>query len=453
MPNPEKQFRPQDMAPKPAPDAEEELGAEDIEVLEKREKLSWKDVEALETPTTEDVAKTKRAEEQEIEKIKKEIGMPEADFEKGSTGRGFGVSLKKEGRDRNQDAFAIGENYLVAADGVGGEAGGAEASRVIIEAVQKAFRDKGEIIQNILDQGDQKQIEVLLAQFTVEAQNAVATTGVERSGTDKLGSTFTMALRWQTPEKKKYLGLVKEGGDEKISFAQIGDSRLYRLRDKKLERVSQDQSMANFLIDMGVFPDDQSSDTKYTLPEIEQKVIQVAEANAEAAAKQQGLDVKKYVEQMTAPAKKQLGKMQKRLVPKATKLLEQPGHYKMVDGKKQALFSVYDVGAVIGAGLTAQKETAKLGAIQTVDAQKDDIYIGTSDGIHDNLFDAEIEAIANNWSDDPEKMNQTLVIASKIRMGEKNLQDYPELKDIVRMDEAALERAKSDDALSVSFTI
>ncbi|MBU1922003.1 protein phosphatase 2C domain-containing protein [Patescibacteria group bacterium] len=453
MPNPEKQFRPQDMAPKPAPEAEEELGAEDIEVLEGREELSWKDVEALETPTTEDIAKTKRVEEQEIEKIKKDIDIAEADLEKGSTGQGFGVSLKKEGRDKNQDAFAIGENYLVAADGVGGEAGGAEASRVIIEAVQRGFREKSEVIQNILNRGSQEEIEVLLAQFTVEAQNAVATTGVERSGTDKLGSTFTMALRWQTPEKKKFWGLTKEGGDEKISFAQIGDSRLYRLRDKKLERVSRDQSITNFLIDLGVFPDDQSSDIKYTLPEIEQKVLEAAEANARNMAKRDGLDPDEHVEQILALAKDQLGKMQKKLLSKTAKLINQPGHYRVARGKKQALFSVYDVGAVIGAGLTAEKETARGGAVQTVDAQKDDIFIGTSDGIHDNLFDSEIEAIANNWNHDQEKMNQMLVIASKIRMGEKKLEDYPELKNIVRMDEAALERAKADDALSVSFAI
>ena len=454
MRNPEKQPRPYDTAPKPTFEPkEEELGAEDIEVLEGREELSSEDIEALETPTTEDIAKTKRVEEQEIEKIKKEIGIAEADLEKESVGQGFGVSLKKEGRDRNQDAFAIGENYLVAADGMGGEAGGAEASRVIIEAVQKGFREKSEFIQNILNKGDQKEIEVLLAQFTVEAQKAVATTGVERSGTDKLGSTFTMALRWQTPEKKKFLGLVKEGGEHKITFAQVGDSRLYRFRDKKLERISQDQSIANFLIDMGVFPDDQSSETKYTLPEIEQKVIQAAESNAETVAKQQGLDVKEHVEQMTALAKKQLGQMQKRLAPKAADLLERPGHYKMTGGEKQALFSVYDVGAVVGAGLTAQKETARLGAIQTVDAQKGDVYIATSDGIHDNLFDSEIEAIAKNWSHDQEKLNEMLVIASKIRMQEKNLKDYPELKGLVRTDEAARERAKADDALSVSFTI
>lgn len=412
----------------------EELGPEEIKEMEEEvEELRPEEFEIVEKPTAEQKAEKFKSEAAKIREIKKEIGATEPDLETERIGENFAASLKKEGRDNNQDSFAVGENYLAVADGVGGGPGGFEASHTVTETIQYLFNQRKEYIEKILQTGDQQEIERLTAGMVVESQKALATTGVMRAGSEQLGTTLTMALHWKTPEKKGFLGLGKKEGQDKITYAQVGDSRLYRLRDGKLERITKDISLAQELVDAGIFPDDQSTEQKYTLNEFMEKIDEnIAEADKAKILKDSLSNI---------------------LIRKTQKLIDLC-QYREINGKKEALYDINSLRELTsGIDVSTESIGAANSKLKTIDAEKGDIYIATSDGIHDNLLDSEIEAIINAWQDDPGRMTQELVIASKIRMGEKSIDDYPELKNLLKSDVSADERGKSDDTTSVSFKI
>jgi serine/threonine protein phosphatase PrpC len=121
------------------------------------------------------------------------------------------------GRQRkgNEDAYFARSPLFAVADGMGGAQAGEVASRAAIEAIENGLPD-----------GPQS-AEERLAGLVLEANEriiAMAQADRERAG---MGTTMTAAY-------------VTEGD---IAIAHVGDSRLYRLRDGELERLTEDHTL------------------------------------------------------------------------------------------------------------------------------------------------------------------------------------------------------------------
>lgn len=124
---------------------------------------------------------------------------------------------------------------LVVADGVGGAAAGAQASGLAVDALISYItftmpcffhfaEDIGGDVLNEISTAFQKSHEKVLAEAAAE------------SGYEGMATTLTMAyVLWP-----------------RAFIVQVGDSRLYLLREGWLDQITRDQTMAEDLVDQGI---------------------------------------------------------------------------------------------------------------------------------------------------------------------------------------------------------
>lgn len=126
-------------------------------------------------------------------------------------------------RENNEDSGFIGKNFLLVADGMGGHAAGELASSASVSIVAQVDTNI-EKLSNL----DEKLFEIpnLIAKVL---KNAISK-DTSRSG---MGTTFT--------------AVVIQNNMLKIS--QVGDSRAYLVRDKKITRITKDQTYIQSLLD------------------------------------------------------------------------------------------------------------------------------------------------------------------------------------------------------------
>jgi len=125
-------------------------------------------------------------------------------------------------RKNNEDSCALVEEagLCVVADGMGGHLGGEIASNIAIESVTEAFRDRPTNGQ------DERKDAELLTKCIKSANKEIYRRGNADAALKNMGTTIVAA--------------VLSGGY--IVTANVGDSRIYRVRDKKLEQITEDHS-------------------------------------------------------------------------------------------------------------------------------------------------------------------------------------------------------------------
>jgi protein phosphatase len=126
-------------------------------------------------------------------------------------------------RENNEDSGFIGKHFLLVADGMGGHAAGELASSTTVAIVAQMDSNKEK-----LDDLDKKLTDIPNV-ITKELKNAISKDS-SRAG---MGTTLTTA--------------VIQGDSLKISH--VGDSRGYLIRNKKIIRLTKDQTYIQSLID------------------------------------------------------------------------------------------------------------------------------------------------------------------------------------------------------------
>ena len=128
-------------------------------------------------------------------------------------------------RSHNEDAFAIiePETYLVA-DGMGGQAAGEVASRMLVDS-----------IRSFLSNTPSPWNEDTLKYSIIEAGNRIYDAAQDRREYHGMGTTATM--------------LHLEGN--RACYAHVGDSRLYRFKNDRLEQLTDDHSYVETLVRNG----------------------------------------------------------------------------------------------------------------------------------------------------------------------------------------------------------
>lgn len=136
-------------------------------------------------------------------------------------------------RTHNEDAVAVHAEWglVVVADGVGGASAGEVASRLAVEAVAACFA------RQTLPRGDRDQALFLAEAAVGEANRAVWERAQESPGCTGMGTTIVMGF----------------AGVDWMVYANVGDSRLYRLRGGDLAQLSHDHSFIQEVVDQGFF--------------------------------------------------------------------------------------------------------------------------------------------------------------------------------------------------------
>jgi PPM family protein phosphatase len=139
-------------------------------------------------------------------------------------------------RSVNQDAYYLDPDgrFFVVADGMGGHAGGQEASRIATETIQE-----------FLDQHWESAIassDLLIKSFH-EANQAILQDQRQNPERSDMGTTVVAVLF--------------RDGDQPIC-AHIGDSRIYRLRGSKLEQITEDHTWVARAMRVGELTPDQA---------------------------------------------------------------------------------------------------------------------------------------------------------------------------------------------------
>lgn len=137
-------------------------------------------------------------------------------------------------RRQNEDSLvAMADRGLVAvADGMGGHEAGEVASRLAIDSLVREL-----LPAQVKDSGDELESLLRIGQAVEAANQAIQDEVVHQPQLHGMGTTLVAAL-------------YRQG---RIFYAHVGDSRLYRLRDGRLERLTRDHSLIQQVVDQGDF--------------------------------------------------------------------------------------------------------------------------------------------------------------------------------------------------------
>jgi len=136
-------------------------------------------------------------------------------------------------RSHNEDAVAVQAELglVVVADGVGGASAGEVASQLAADTIRERFKRQS------LPRTDPDKAR-LLAEAAVEEANRTIWQ-LAQTETDCVGMGTTVVVGF--------------AGAEWLAYANVGDSRLYRLRDQGLDQLSHDHSFIQEVVDQGFF--------------------------------------------------------------------------------------------------------------------------------------------------------------------------------------------------------
>ena len=136
-------------------------------------------------------------------------------------------------RSRNEDSVAVNADcgLVVVADGVGGASAGDVASKLAAQTIAECFGRQSPPRAN-RDKAHR------LAETAVEEANR-AIWKLAQTDTDCVGMGTTVVLGF--------------AGADWLAYANVGDSRLYRLREGELEQLSHDHSFIQEVVDQGFF--------------------------------------------------------------------------------------------------------------------------------------------------------------------------------------------------------
>jgi serine/threonine protein phosphatase PrpC len=153
------------------------------------------------------------------------------------------VGMTDTGRVREHNEDTIGTDadigLVVLADGMGGYKAGEVASGITVRTVLGLLKDavEREDLRLHDDESGLSRPGILLRDAIQRANKIVYQTARTQANCDGMGTTVVAGLFF----------------DDKLTVAHVGDSRLYRLRNGKLEQVTKDHSLLQELVARGFY--------------------------------------------------------------------------------------------------------------------------------------------------------------------------------------------------------
>ena len=155
-----------------------------------------------------------------------------------------GVSITGNFRENNEDRCLADPDgrYFLVADGMGGQSAGEKASEMAVELISRKLeqlvdfdRDTPEKVGECIDKAVSHANEEIMALSELDPAY------------HNMGTTVAMLVR----------------AADKLCIAGIGDSRAYLLRDGQLQRLTQDHSLSEALLEAGTITKEEAARHRY----------------------------------------------------------------------------------------------------------------------------------------------------------------------------------------------
>ncbi|MCS7167819.1 MAG: protein phosphatase 2C domain-containing protein [Gemmatales bacterium] len=152
-------------------------------------------------------------------------------------------------RENNEDNVAVhgltdgGCWHLLVclvADGMGGQLAGEKASQMANEIIWRELREHYRNVHN------DKQVKELIRQATLRANEEIIEMGEYDREFSNMGTTIVLAA-W-----------LPQFRDDCLYISWLGDSRAYLVRDRKIEQLTVDHSIAQALVEAGVISQEEA---------------------------------------------------------------------------------------------------------------------------------------------------------------------------------------------------
>jgi len=158
----------------------------------------------------------------------------------------FGLTDTGLVRDHNEDSIGNNLNLglAVLADGMGGHRGGEVASAITVSTIMETLEEKlKHITHGDIDEQTGYCIEsIAVKDAIIQANTNVFASSNENPHYRGMGTTVVVLLFH----------------DDRFTVAHVGDSRLYRYRDGRLEQITNDHSLTQELLDNGFYTPEQA---------------------------------------------------------------------------------------------------------------------------------------------------------------------------------------------------
>lgn len=144
-------------------------------------------------------------------------------------------------REHNEDTIAGDADLglLVLADGMGGYKAGEVASGLAVKTIVTMVREhlERENLQSVDAESGLARTSIILRDAIHRANKIIYQTAHTQAQCEGMGTTVVAALFF----------------DNRVTIAHVGDSRLYRARGEKFERITMDHSLLQELVDRGLY--------------------------------------------------------------------------------------------------------------------------------------------------------------------------------------------------------
>ncbi len=149
-------------------------------------------------------------------------------------------------REHNEDSVAVDAELglVILADGMGGYKAGEVASGIATDLLMREIRAGIPKLfdATLADAGGPAPETRLLRRSIEDANTAIHEAGAAQMNLSGMGTTVVALLFCGT----------------RVSVAHVGDSRIYRLRNGALERLTRDHSLVQELVDRGLYTPEQA---------------------------------------------------------------------------------------------------------------------------------------------------------------------------------------------------
>lgn len=145
-------------------------------------------------------------------------------------------------RHVNEDSVLIGKlndrvNYAIVADGMGGHQAGDVASQLAVEAFRKIVLQHDELEHLSIEDGKR-----IVKTAIRQANEDIYMLASKMEQYHNMGTTIVAALIWH----------------DQVVIGHVGDSRAYLASEKEIQRLTEDHSLVNVLIQSGQITEEEA---------------------------------------------------------------------------------------------------------------------------------------------------------------------------------------------------